>query len=152
MKVIFSREARDDLKDIGRYLLTQSPTRALTYMEELRNACLDLARMPEAFEILEIIGPSRNSPPNIQSLSDILSRQRLGDNDYPRHPRGEGLSANTRSADLKRYYPHTSPPCYTLTKTHAPRGPCALRHSARRVRALWSGRWWTFHHQDQRVL
>ncbi len=53
MKVIFSREARDDLRDIGRYLLLQNPTRALTFMEELRSACLDLAGMPEAFEILE---------------------------------------------------------------------------------------------------
>ncbi|MGK6313149.1 type II toxin-antitoxin system RelE/ParE family toxin [Neorhizobium sp. DT-125] len=54
MKVIFTRQARGDLRDIGRYLLEQNPGRALPYMESLRAACFELAHMPDAFEVLEL--------------------------------------------------------------------------------------------------
>jgi plasmid stabilization system protein ParE len=53
MKVIFTREARQDLAGIARYLADHNPRRAISYVEELRKACLDIGQMPNAFEIVE---------------------------------------------------------------------------------------------------
>ncbi|WP_145640745.1 type II toxin-antitoxin system RelE/ParE family toxin [Neorhizobium alkalisoli] len=56
MKVIFTRKARQDLVDIARHLVKHNPSRARSYMEELRTACIEIGEMPNAFERLEKTG------------------------------------------------------------------------------------------------
>ncbi|WJH41218.1 type II toxin-antitoxin system RelE/ParE family toxin [Aliirhizobium terrae] len=53
MKVIFTREARQDLAGIARYLADRNPRRARSYVEQLRAACLQIGQMPNAFEMVE---------------------------------------------------------------------------------------------------
>ena len=53
MKVVFSRKARQDLAEIARYLANQNPTRARSYVEELRSACLEIEDTPHGFELVE---------------------------------------------------------------------------------------------------
>lgn len=53
MKVIFTRQAREDLAGIARYLAGRNPRRALLYVEELRDACVQIGQMPYAFEMEE---------------------------------------------------------------------------------------------------
>lgn len=53
MKVIFTREARQDLADIARYISVHNPVRARSYFEELRTACVEIGAMPNAFECMD---------------------------------------------------------------------------------------------------
>lgn len=53
MKVAFTRQARQDLAEIARYLADQNPGRARSYIEELRSACLEITNTPHGFELLE---------------------------------------------------------------------------------------------------
>lgn len=53
MKVIFTRAARQDLADIARYISSDNPGRARSYVEQLRSACLEIGQMPNAFELVE---------------------------------------------------------------------------------------------------
>lgn len=52
MIVYLSAEAEYDLETIGDYIARDNPTRALTFMKELRAKCLDLADMPERFPLV----------------------------------------------------------------------------------------------------
>jgi toxin ParE1/3/4 len=53
MKVVFTREARQDIAGIARHIAGHNPDRARSYIEELRTACLEIGRMPNAFEMVE---------------------------------------------------------------------------------------------------
>lgn len=52
MIVEFTQAAEDDLEAIGDYIARDNPVRALTFLRELRTACLELALMPERFPYL----------------------------------------------------------------------------------------------------
>ena len=49
MIVRLSAEAERDLEDIGDRIASDNPQRALTFVRELRTACLGLADFPERF-------------------------------------------------------------------------------------------------------
>ena len=52
MKVVFTTTAEDDLESIADWIARDSPRRALSFVQELRESCLGLARMPEAFPLV----------------------------------------------------------------------------------------------------
>ena len=52
MKVIFSREARQDLADISNH----NPVRARSYVEELRKVCLEIGAIRNAFKWVDDSG------------------------------------------------------------------------------------------------
>ncbi|AER56640.1 hypothetical protein DSC_09970 [Pseudoxanthomonas spadix BD-a59] len=52
MIVQLSAEAEGDLERIGDYIAKDNPRRALTFVRELREKCMDLALTPEAFPLV----------------------------------------------------------------------------------------------------
>ncbi len=52
MKVVLTRSAQSDLEQIGDYIAQDNPTRALSFVRELRTAALTLADTPRAFPIV----------------------------------------------------------------------------------------------------
>jgi toxin ParE1/3/4 len=48
MRVGFSPKAESDLEEIGDYIARDNPVRALTFLDELRAACLAIAGNPVA--------------------------------------------------------------------------------------------------------
>jgi toxin ParE1/3/4 len=46
VKVSFSPAARDDLIEIAVYIAQDNPTRALTFVDELEDRCIDLGNAP----------------------------------------------------------------------------------------------------------
>ncbi len=56
MIVHLTGEAEHELECIGDYIAQDSPKRALTFVRELREKCLDLADMPLAFPLLPRYG------------------------------------------------------------------------------------------------
>lgn len=52
MKIVFTRSAQSDLEQIGDYIAQGNPTRALSFVRELRTAALTLADTPRAFPIV----------------------------------------------------------------------------------------------------
>ena len=52
MKVVISEAARLGLEQIGDYIARDNPSRARSFIAELRTACLTLAEMPRAFPIV----------------------------------------------------------------------------------------------------
>ena len=52
MKVILAQAAIDDLIAIGRYIKTDSPARAETFVQELEQKCMELGSMPRAFPLV----------------------------------------------------------------------------------------------------
>lgn len=53
MIVELAQAAEDDLEAIGDYIARDNPVRALSFLRELRSACLDLRSMPKRFPFLE---------------------------------------------------------------------------------------------------
>jgi toxin ParE1/3/4 len=51
-EVIFSPEAEADLEDIAAYIAADNPARALSFVQELRARCRQIAHMPEAFPLV----------------------------------------------------------------------------------------------------
>jgi len=49
MKVRLSAEAERDLEGIGDHIAADNPRRAVTFVQELRSACLGLADFPDRF-------------------------------------------------------------------------------------------------------
>lgn len=52
MKVRLSAEAERDLQAIGDWIAADDPARALSFIEELREACLGLADFPKRFGLV----------------------------------------------------------------------------------------------------
>lgn len=52
MKVEITAEAEADLEHIAAYIATDNPARALSFIEELSDRCLELADMPLAFPLV----------------------------------------------------------------------------------------------------
>ncbi|MFZ5746900.1 MAG: type II toxin-antitoxin system RelE/ParE family toxin [Pseudomonadota bacterium] len=52
MKVVFTRGAEAALEQIGDYIAQDNPSRALSFVHELREKSLGLADMPEAFPLV----------------------------------------------------------------------------------------------------
>ena len=64
MKVVFSEAARYDLLRIGDYIAEDNPLRALTFIDELEDRCLQLEHHPLSYPIL-----ARRPLSNIRRLS-----------------------------------------------------------------------------------
>ena len=52
MKVAITAEAEADLEAIGDYIARDNPARALSYVRELYQLCLDIADMPQAWPVV----------------------------------------------------------------------------------------------------
>ena len=52
MKVVITAAAKADLLAIRRYIETDNPTRALSFVEELLDRCLALADTPRAYPLV----------------------------------------------------------------------------------------------------
>jgi plasmid stabilization system protein ParE len=52
MIVRLSAEAENDLERIGDYIARDDPARALGFIRELREKCLDLAKFPDRFPLV----------------------------------------------------------------------------------------------------
>ena len=52
MIVVLSQEAEADLEQIGDYIALDRPSRAVTFVQELRSSCEKLAHMPMAFPLV----------------------------------------------------------------------------------------------------
>lgn len=52
MIVRLSAEAERDLEDIGDHIARDNPARAVSFVQELRAACLGLAAFPERFPLV----------------------------------------------------------------------------------------------------
>ena len=52
MIVCLSAEAEQDLEAIGDYIARDNPARAISFLRELRQKCLDLADLPERFPLV----------------------------------------------------------------------------------------------------
>ncbi|HEX2941654.1 MAG TPA: type II toxin-antitoxin system RelE/ParE family toxin [Rhodopila sp.] len=52
MKVVFTQSAKSDLEQIGDYIAQDNPTRAVSFVRELRTAALALADTPRAFPVV----------------------------------------------------------------------------------------------------
>jgi len=53
MIVRLSAEAERDLEEIGDYIATDNPERAISFLEQLRAKCLGLAEFPERFPLVQ---------------------------------------------------------------------------------------------------
>ncbi len=49
MKVVFSREANDDLERIAEYIARDNPIRAVSFINELVDAAIQITEAPQAF-------------------------------------------------------------------------------------------------------
>lgn len=56
MKVIFSPESETDLEDIADEIAKDSPRRAISYVEEIRDACLRLVDYPRRYPVIARLG------------------------------------------------------------------------------------------------
>lgn len=52
MNVAFAGEAEADLEGIGDFIARDNPSRAVSFVRELREQCAALGRMPEAFPVV----------------------------------------------------------------------------------------------------
>ncbi len=52
MIVHLSAEAEYDLEAIGDYIARDNPARAISFLQDMRAKCLDLAQMPERFPLV----------------------------------------------------------------------------------------------------
>ena len=52
MKVVFTEEARANMFAIGDYIARDNPLRALTFLDELEDRCLNLKHHPHAYPVL----------------------------------------------------------------------------------------------------
>jgi plasmid stabilization system protein ParE len=52
MKVFITAEAEADLESIGDYIARDNPMRALSFVRELYQLCLDIADMPQAWPLV----------------------------------------------------------------------------------------------------
>ena len=53
VRIIFSPEAEADLESIGDYIALDNPSRALSFTQQMRAACTELAEHPRRFERLD---------------------------------------------------------------------------------------------------
>ncbi|RWK57011.1 type II toxin-antitoxin system RelE/ParE family toxin [Mesorhizobium sp.] len=52
-RLIFTHQAEADLEAIGDHIAFDSPLRAVTFIRELRDDCLELRTMPERYPLLQ---------------------------------------------------------------------------------------------------
>lgn len=56
MRVVISPLAERDLEAIGDYIASDNPARALSFIEELRTKCVEIAKAPKAFRTRPELG------------------------------------------------------------------------------------------------
>jgi toxin ParE1/3/4 len=72
MKVVVTNEAKADLLDIGEFIRTHNPSRAITFVNELLDRCTALADMPRAYPLVPRY-ESRYQALRASELPDFLS-------------------------------------------------------------------------------
>jgi toxin ParE1/3/4 len=81
--VIFSRKAEDDLEAIADYIAQDNPTRALSFLQELRKQCANLGLFPNAHPRFPELGersrvmPYKNYVVLYRVLDDTVSIERI---------------------------------------------------------------------------
>lgn len=53
MKVFFSNQADRDLEDIGDWIARDNPSRAVSFVVELRRACKEIGRRPRSYPLAD---------------------------------------------------------------------------------------------------
>ena len=85
--VRFSPKAEGDLEEIGDYIARDSPTRAVSFVDELRETCFRIGRSPEAFQLQPEIGASiRRAVHRRYSIFYTITRGRSGLNAFSTAP------------------------------------------------------------------
>ena len=54
MKVIFTKQAENDLEQIADFIAQDNPVRALSFIKELEQKSLAIADMPKAFQSFRV--------------------------------------------------------------------------------------------------
>jgi toxin ParE1/3/4 len=60
--VVFSRRADAELEQIGDWIARDNPLRAITFVEELREACVELGDNPQLYPLMSDSGTLRKRP------------------------------------------------------------------------------------------
>lgn len=55
MECIFTSRAEDDLEAIGDWIATDNPSRAVSFIQELRTRCIKIGQLPSAFVVVDEI-------------------------------------------------------------------------------------------------
>ncbi|MFT4074694.1 MAG: type II toxin-antitoxin system RelE/ParE family toxin [Asticcacaulis sp.] len=63
MRVVFSSAFSKDLNEISDYIALDSPKRAFSFTEDIRQRCLSLGDMPESGAARPELGPNMRSVP-----------------------------------------------------------------------------------------
>jgi toxin ParE1/3/4 len=94
MKCVFSTFAEVDLEEIGDYIASDNPRRALSFIGEIRERCYNIVVFPEAAPLREEFGVGirvipfgrylifYTTHPDTVRIERILSGSRLLSNDY----------------------------------------------------------------------
>jgi toxin ParE1/3/4 len=53
VKVVFTRNAEEDLEGIGDWIAQDNPVRAASFVTELRRACLAIGRAPRSYPFVD---------------------------------------------------------------------------------------------------
>lgn len=61
MQVVFTVQAESDLEEIGDYIAEDSPSRALSFIREIREHCSKIAAMPLAYAARPELGENFRS-------------------------------------------------------------------------------------------
>ena len=56
MRIGFSPKAERDLEEIGDYIARDNPARAITFLDELRASCLEIAARPGSYPVRPELG------------------------------------------------------------------------------------------------
>ncbi|QLG96644.1 type II toxin-antitoxin system RelE/ParE family toxin (plasmid) [Pseudomonas yamanorum] len=90
MIVLLTDEAESDLERIGDYIAQDNPQRALSFIIELRDKCLSLADMHQAFPLVPCYGIRRRVHGNYAIFYQVEADRVLvvhvlhGSMDYPK--------------------------------------------------------------------
>lgn len=64
MELLFTREAERDLEEIGDYIATDNPARAVTFIREIRSQCERIARVPLSYRARPELGAGIRTCPH----------------------------------------------------------------------------------------
>jgi plasmid stabilization system protein ParE len=77
--IVLTREAEHDLEQIGDYIALDNPHRALSFVRELRERCVGLAKLPFAFPLIlryEHLGVRHRVDGNDQIFYRVVETER----------------------------------------------------------------------------
>lgn len=82
----FRLAAEEDLESIADYIAEDNPSRAVTFIQEIREKCRTLAEMPKSAPARSELGPAYSEPTG-GKLRHLLSTSIRRSRDHPSTPR-----------------------------------------------------------------